>query len=697
MALAVLFAGLGFVGSSEAAAQSAADVAVRDRLIADQENLLNTYRCRFGVDVHAVPGGCPNPDVVLPGVAPVNPTQHDIDVCDGLIQSQEALLNMYRCRFNIDTEVVPGGCPADEPEQTPSQPTPGPGSTTNPVVADLYSDVDPEYFDEEQGRPAGDVYDSINRLRGLGILADTDCGENRFCPQDPVDGATLATWLVRVLEGSSAGTSGAVDRLVELGVAAPCGSQPDALCSGGRVSRAKLATFVSRALDLPTAEPNGFWDVEESSSQFAHINRLVASGINDGVNDGCTHIRFVPFNFCPSQIVSRGEAAETLSEVIDYIEASQIIKITEGSKPDNSIGLAVSFIEERGWAQVTVRWTNPRNRQGSVSHYVLQWRPSWDDFNYRRYQVVEFDNSGLYEVEFPRMPSSEIYAVRIIVAYDNENNDHLATDEVKVNNESHKLRDAIWAHIIDVHGEDQPWLVDTWRHLNGPLLDIYPHRRGRVDLTEAGGYSKLAQTLASSLKLPASVANDLQRVRGQMLGVVHELGHVYTLTNGIAENEAPLAIGHLYLSILAEDHATAWCNSDEIYADFAVVAFSGGISPAADIDPGSWGGYWSSCRFDIDYETSGRVLKDIRDSTQKVFLDQEIPQWFYNEYQKSDGSMDLDQLWADISSLYAGDRNRIIYGLRNEFGGYCSESDLYRLQIGEIDSLDTPWRDAGRC
>ena len=99
-------------------AQTVADIAVRDRLIADQENLLNTYRCLFGVDTDVVPGGCPTPDAVSAGVAPQNPTQQDIEVRDGLIQSQEALLNTYRCRFDIDTEVVPGGCVDGVPEPT---------------------------------------------------------------------------------------------------------------------------------------------------------------------------------------------------------------------------------------------------------------------------------------------------------------------------------------------------------------------------------------------------------------------------------------------------------------------------------------------------------------------------------------------------------------------------------------------------
>ncbi|MCQ3809329.1 MAG: hypothetical protein KTV68_02100 [Acidimicrobiia bacterium] len=110
----VLAAGLGFVGASGAAAQSVADVEVRDRLVADQEALLNVYRCMFDVDVGVVPGGCADGVPVLPAEGPApfsgSPTAQDITVRDQLIANQEALLNVYRCQFNIDTELVPGGC-----------------------------------------------------------------------------------------------------------------------------------------------------------------------------------------------------------------------------------------------------------------------------------------------------------------------------------------------------------------------------------------------------------------------------------------------------------------------------------------------------------------------------------------------------------------------------------------------------------
>ncbi len=101
------------------------DVEVRDRLIADQEALLNVYRCMFGVDVEVVPGGCvggaPGSPAKDPAPFSGDTTAQDIAVRDNLIANQEALLNVYRCRFRIDMQQVPGGCP--EPVNEPDEDT----------------------------------------------------------------------------------------------------------------------------------------------------------------------------------------------------------------------------------------------------------------------------------------------------------------------------------------------------------------------------------------------------------------------------------------------------------------------------------------------------------------------------------------------------------------------------------------------
>ncbi len=110
------------LGASAASAQDAPsgeftreDIEVRDILIAAQETLLNIYRCRFGLDIATVPGGCtdgyPTQGFSQPAEFVGTPTLEDIEVRDRLVAVQESLLNTYRCRFEFDTHVTPDGCP----------------------------------------------------------------------------------------------------------------------------------------------------------------------------------------------------------------------------------------------------------------------------------------------------------------------------------------------------------------------------------------------------------------------------------------------------------------------------------------------------------------------------------------------------------------------------------------------------------
>lgn len=117
---------------------SGSEIAKRDQLIASQEALLNVYRCQFDIDTSVVPGGCQDGSPARPAelAEPFTgtPTIAELAKRDRLVTAQEALLNDYRCRFNIDTAVVPGGCGEGSPEPTPGQPA---RPTPPPVNAEL--------------------------------------------------------------------------------------------------------------------------------------------------------------------------------------------------------------------------------------------------------------------------------------------------------------------------------------------------------------------------------------------------------------------------------------------------------------------------------------------------------------------------------------------------------------------------------
>lgn len=102
----------------------------------------------FDIDTEIVPGGCADGSPVVPSVPPVPytgiPTRADIAERDRLIADQEALLNAYRCRFDIDVGVVPGGCT--------STPEPDPSTTPTPTLEVRTTAAIPVFYCAPAGR-----------------------------------------------------------------------------------------------------------------------------------------------------------------------------------------------------------------------------------------------------------------------------------------------------------------------------------------------------------------------------------------------------------------------------------------------------------------------------------------------------------------------------------------------------------------
>lgn len=147
-----------------------------------------------------------------------------------------------------------------------------------------------------------------------------------FCPDRPIPRWMMAVWLVRALEGAPARLDAPgrfvdvpadvwwaayPERLAELGVTKGCSR--DKYCPDQPVTRAQMATFLHRALpDLPeaTTSVGPFTDTADDLHRDG-INFLASRGVTAGCGDGTT--------FCPDSPVTKGQMATFLARALDLV------------------------------------------------------------------------------------------------------------------------------------------------------------------------------------------------------------------------------------------------------------------------------------------------------------------------------------------------------------------------------------------
>ena len=128
------------------------------------------------------------------------------------------------------------------------------------------------------------------------MFEGTECGDGMFCPGEPILRWVMAVWLIRVLdavpaEGGETRFSDVdagvwwapyVETLADLGVTAGCATGPLRFCPQESVTRAQMASFLVRAFDLDEAPTSGFVDTAGNTHE-ANIDTLAAAGVTAGV------------------------------------------------------------------------------------------------------------------------------------------------------------------------------------------------------------------------------------------------------------------------------------------------------------------------------------------------------------------------------------------------------------------------------
>ena len=186
--------------------------------------------------------------------------------------------------------------------------------------------------------------DDIHTLAAQGIFDGTDCGDNLFCPSDPIDRATMAVWVVRILDGQDpppgssrfpdvnvqfpAFWAALIERMAELGVTQGCGGGTN-FCPLDPVTRAQMAVFLTRAFNLPDGPDPGFSDVGQSHWASDQIAALAASGITKGCDSN---------RFCPDDATTRAQMAAFLNRAIsrDQSEEEELIEEEDSTDQDSS-------------------------------------------------------------------------------------------------------------------------------------------------------------------------------------------------------------------------------------------------------------------------------------------------------------------------------------------------------------------------
>ena len=217
---------------------------------------------------------------------------------------------------------------------------------------------------------------AIDVLADGGVFEGTGCDEGRFCPDAAIQRWVMAVWMIRVLGEASGDASGTrfsdvdpevwwvpyVEWLADLGITVGCATDPLRYCPQDPVTRAQMASFLVRAFRLDPAGLAGFSDTEGNVHE-ASIDALAAARVTAGCTTG-------PLRYCPDQAVTRAQMATFLARAVGLVPFP---KKSEGP-PKVQVRLADAAGEDADRFDVRVLFDEPVSGFGRNDVVVVNGR-----------------------------------------------------------------------------------------------------------------------------------------------------------------------------------------------------------------------------------------------------------------------------------------------------------------------------------
>ena len=416
----------------------------------------------------------------------------------------------------------------------------------------------------------------------------------------------------------------------------------EGFCPNQSLPRWQMAVWLIRALenDAPSDYDSRFADVEDDTWWTPYTERMADLKITVGCKSE-------PLRYCPDRFVSRSQMAAFLTRAFKLPDAESPAGFTDVSEAS----WAFNYINSLAASKITV---------GCKSE-PLSYCPSR---SVTRAQMAAFIYRGLKWQE----AQAEI--------------DNQTQEQSEFITEENDVSRWIKHNLIDEYGDKWPWLKEAWNYTN---REDFEYTTGILD---AIGYRTLSPDRTGDVfaKVEAYrlIMRELTVGNPYHLDVlVHELAHVYTYGHGAATNPAPIAIGWLYFASIEQN-----CASGELYAETAEYKY---IDLGFDDKHGSF--YWRRCSHLPKTPTAEAI------AVVSQAFSGEMPDWFYETFQKDDGSLDYVKLWTAVKDSSYGVQQRIVPMLRDAFGGYCSDQIVWDTtfsfeRFGQ-PPLAQPWRDGG--
>ena len=400
-------------------------------------------------------------------------------------------------------------------------------------------------------------------------------------------------------------------------------------CPDAHVQRWQVAVWLMRSLgesDLDEIDGSRFTDVDVDEWWAPFVERMAELGISTSCSGD-------PLRYCPEEAVSRGELAAFLSRALDLPAADPagFTDIDGHAHADAINRLAGAELSPLSDGIATGCGQGP-----------LKYCPG---SAVTKAQMAAFLYKSLDWLQVNSIAESSRVPDDIFLTDYNEFSWYIKTQ------------------VVDRYGDDQPWLRAAW-NVNQSLDHCL-----QVHTTYFSSTSGAAPQGGRVHTWPG------YDNPGQLLSVYdptwfHELAHVYTLSKRVSETPAALAAAHLYFSELTQGDAK--CTSDELMADTAEHL---GFYSKSD-------NYWGTCPH-LPHVATSEAITVVREAFRG-----QMPGWFYDTFQSSDGNLDYEAIWEAVREIRdRTSRDVAVYQLQNSFGGYCSGHQVNEFLDEEIDFI----------